>query len=293
MTEAELETVRRAFARQVVAIADVAGHARLEAAFAEVRRERFLGTDPWKVVDVGRGLTALPSNDPVYAYQDVLFSLSASQGINNGGPSLHARMLDRLAPMPGDRVVHVGAGTGYYTAILAHLVGERGRVTAIEFDAALGEAARRNLADLGNVEVVVGNGADWPQGEADRIYVNFATSRPAPRWIEALPDGGRLVLPLGVPAPARPGVPRHARHGAAFAIERRGREFAAEWISPAFFIYAEGDLAEAREQDLAALETAFKSGGGDFVKSLVWRRRAEPGRCWFWSADWALAYDEP
>ncbi|WP_162129864.1 hypothetical protein [Nitratireductor aquibiodomus] len=76
MTDEELKIVRSAFARQILAVAGVAENAALEHAFKTVRREDFLGTEPWRIVDVNKGPVALPSNDPVYAYQDVLFILS-------------------------------------------------------------------------------------------------------------------------------------------------------------------------------------------------------------------------
>ena len=292
MTEEELRIVRRAFARQVLAVAGVAGNARLEAAFAEVRRECFLGRDPWMIADVGRGPTPLPANDPVYAYQDVLFALSPSRGVNNGAPSLHARLLHALAPEPGQGVFHLGAGTGYYTAILAELVGPNGHVFAVEIDPMLGRMARENLSDRSNVDVEVGDGAAWPQEDADRIYVNYAVTAPAEAWIARLASAGRLVMPLGVPGQARrPRGPRFAQYGAAFLIERREGGFAASFICPAYFVHADGSAGETDEGALERLRTAFRSGGAEFVRSLVWRRAAEVPRCWFWSPEWSLSYD--
>jgi protein-L-isoaspartate(D-aspartate) O-methyltransferase len=83
----------------------------------------------------------LPANDPVYAYQDAVFALVPERGVNNGSPSLHAKMLNDLAVEPGQHIAHIGAGAGYYTAMLAELTGASGRVTAIEFDETLAERA--------------------------------------------------------------------------------------------------------------------------------------------------------
>ena len=303
MTEDELDVVRRAYARQIVAVADAAGNAALESAFARVPRERFLGDGPWKIADIGRGLIALPSRDPVYAYQDVLFSLSPGRGVNNGAPSLHARLLDALAPAPGQRVVHLGAGTGYYSAVLAELVGPTGHVQAVEIDPTLAKEARRHLGAWTNVDVVVGDADAWPQQNADRIYVNFAVTRlPAP-WIERLSPAGRLVLPLGVPGqPMRPAGPRFSKSGGAFLIENPdGRiggsedeaasEFAARHICRAYFVHAEGKADRIDDGAVERLDRAFQSGGVDFVKSLIWGRTADAARCWFWSPEWSLSYD--
>ena len=129
LNQQELAIVRRAYARQMLAIANVCND-RLEQVFATVRREDFLGDEPWRIA---RG-PALPVNDPVYVYQDVVLALAPERGVNNGSPSLHAKMLNDLAVEPGQHIAHIGAGAGYYTAILAELTGRSGRVTAIEFD---------------------------------------------------------------------------------------------------------------------------------------------------------------
>lgn len=130
--EADLAIVRRAFARQMMAIAGVQDE-RVERAFASVRRENFLGTEPWQFVMWKQQLT-LPQNDPASIYQDVAIALAPQRGVNNGSPSLHAKMLHDLAVEPGQHVAHIGAGGGYYTAMLAELVEPSGRVTAFEYD---------------------------------------------------------------------------------------------------------------------------------------------------------------
>jgi protein-L-isoaspartate(D-aspartate) O-methyltransferase len=128
---------------------------------------------------------------------------------------------------------------------------------------------------------------------ADRIYVNFSVGRPAEGWIEGLATGGRLIFPLGVPTDAeRPDAPRFARRGAAFAIDRTERGFAASWICPAFFVWGEGSGFSVTKASSEALERAFEDGGGEFVRKLSWRKPAEPMRCWFHDTDWSLGYDE-
>jgi protein-L-isoaspartate(D-aspartate) O-methyltransferase len=95
MSASELDIVRRAYARQMVGLLGIMSE-RLENAFAAVPRESFLGLEPWHVRQGSSGYVALPSNDPVYAYQDVLFALQQERGVNNGSPSLHARMMHAL-----------------------------------------------------------------------------------------------------------------------------------------------------------------------------------------------------
>jgi protein-L-isoaspartate(D-aspartate) O-methyltransferase len=286
----ELAVVRRAYARQMLAVLGVDNQP-IEAAYAAVPREAFLGPPPW-TVSSRYGAHRLAGADPVVLYQDLVIALDPARGVNNGSPSLHAKLLEALAPKPGEHIVHVGAGAGYYSAILAELVGPSGRVTAVEFDAALAERAKTLLSGRSNVRVVHGDGARWPETPVDGVYVNFAVSRPADRWIEGLAPGGRLVFPLGAPGPQRPNSGgRHSDRGAALRIERRGDAYAARAVSAAYFVCAEGEF-EADPEELKRLRAAFDVGGLDTVRSLIWKRPALPDRCWFASKDWALSRDE-
>ena len=201
-------------------------------------------------------------------------------------------MLHHLDVQEGNRVVHLGAGSGYFTAMLATLAGTGGEVVAVEFDERLAEMARRNLAGYPTVRVEVGDGASIPRQQADRIYVNFAVSRPADPWIEQLAPGGRLVLPLGVPAKRAPnGGYMTTERGAVFVVQRAPQGFPVSWISPAFFVWAEGALS-AGDNDQQGLRQAFNRNTPEFVRSLYWKTPARPERCWFWSADWCLSYDD-
>ena len=220
-----------------------------------------------------------------------MIALVPERGVNNGSPSLHAKMLHDLAAEPGQQVAHIGAGAGYYTAMLAELVGRAGRVTAFEFDAALAARARANLAARDNVTVVTADGALVPTEAIDRIYVNFGVAAPAAAWIEHLKPNGKLLFSLGVPHPdARERFPRHAAQGAALLIERRPNGFAARYLYPAYYVCAEGRLAGDRDAELA-LYAAFGRSGVEFVKSLRWKEWIDATRCWYATAQWGLSYD--
>jgi len=123
--EPELKIIRRAFAKQVMAACGIR-NPRVEAAFAAVAREDFLGPGPWQIVRWGGGYRATPDPDPVYLCTDDVIGILPERNLNNGQPSLHAALIAAAAPQPGEHVVHVGAGVGYYTAILAELVGRYG-----------------------------------------------------------------------------------------------------------------------------------------------------------------------
>lgn len=289
MAARALGAARRAFARQMLASVGASDDVRLERAFAETAREAFLGPPPW-LITRGVGYTAVPA-DPTLLYQDVLVALKADKSLNNGSPSLHAAWLHAARVKAGERAVHIGAGAGYYTAILSRLVGARGRVTAVEFDPDLAAAACAYLADYRNVSVAHGDGADWPREPADLVYVNFAVDRPAPPWLERLKPDGRLIFPLGTLA--RGGGPPH---GLGLLVERvgDGGVFAARSLGGAYFVRAEGDarlLAEGAERE--ALLAAFERGGFDTVKSLRWRVAPSPDKALFVGDGWSLGADPP
>jgi protein-L-isoaspartate(D-aspartate) O-methyltransferase len=287
--ESELAVVRRAYARQMLAVAGIED-ARVEAAFARIRREDFLGSSPWHFVRWPPG-PSLPQHDPATVYQDVVIALQPGRGVNNGSPSLHAKMLHDLDAAPGQQVAHIGAGAGYYTAMLAELVGPSGRVSGYEFDAELATRAQESLKPWPNVTVTKADGARGPTEMVDRIYVNFGVAAPAASWLDHLKPGGKLLFALGAPHPnARQTYPRHAAQGAALLIERQPNGFAARYLYPAYYVCAEGELAGGEDEE-KALFSAFERGGIEFIRSLRVNEIVDPARCWYWAPRWALSYD--
>ena len=280
--------VRRAYAKQIMVPLN-ASDPRVEAAFAVVRREAVLGPGPWPILHFNRYVTT-PSDDPVYLYQDALVGIIPERSLNNGQPSLHAKLIAAAAPRLGEHVVHIGAGVGYYTAILAHMAGESGRVTAIEFDGGLAERLAANFAGQPNVRASQGDGAQIEFDPADVIYVNAGTTRPADIWLDRLKDGGRLILPLTSEKgfgenPAN--IPIQ-RRGAVIGIVRRSNEFLARWLSAIAIFPCEGARDAESERVLAA---GFEKGGWDRVTHLFRRGDVPEERCWLRAAGWCLAYE--
>jgi len=196
------------------------------------------------------------------------------------------------SPRPGEHAVHIGAGVGYYTAILAHAVGPAGRVTAIEFDPELAERAMANLSALPQVRVLQGDGSVVPFDAADVIYVNAGATRPADRWLDGLREGGRLVLPLttnqGFTASnLANSVISIDRRGAVFLIERRGGDYLAKWLSPVAIFPCEGMRDPASE---AALAAAFEKGGWRDVTRLCRGDDLPEENCWLRAPGWSLTY---
>jgi protein-L-isoaspartate(D-aspartate) O-methyltransferase len=285
----ELAIIRLAYAKQVLAEAQV-NDQHLEQAFARVPREDFLGPGPWVIPRwVGpqahdRGYRPTPTADPVYLYIDNVVQIIAERHLNNGQPSGHARWIASASIKQGEHVVHIGAGTGYYTAIMSHLAGPPGQVTGIEVDADLAARAKENLSAFANVHVVTGNGAMLPFDVADVIYINAGVTRPANPWLDRLKEGGRLILPLTTNKDDHANV----SYGAVFRIERRAPDFLAQWITPVAIIPCEGVRDETSE---AALTEAFKKGGWELVTRLYRNDDMPEDRCWLRAPGWCLAYD--
>jgi len=113
-------------------------------------------------------------------------------------PYIIAAMLEQARIQPGDRVLEIGAGSGYQTALLAELAGQ---VFAVERYASLAESAGRTLERMGyrNVKMIAGDGTlGLPESAPfDAIIVSAAAPRVPPALVEQLAPGGRLIIPVG------------------------------------------------------------------------------------------------
>jgi protein-L-isoaspartate(D-aspartate) O-methyltransferase len=195
-----LEEVRQ-FHAQMMAAASGSSDARLERIFELVPREAFLGPGPWHICvqpwkrrSYPRYIQT-PSADPVHVNQNVLVALDVEKGINNGEPFLHAAWIAHASPTVGEIISHIGAGTGYYTAILSMLTLPNGRVHAFEIDENLAHKAQKNLTPFEGVSVTHGDATILPLPPSDIIYVNAGVMVPPASWLGALRPGGRLIFP--------------------------------------------------------------------------------------------------
>jgi protein-L-isoaspartate(D-aspartate) O-methyltransferase len=115
-------------------------------------------------------------------------------------PRIVAMMLEQLDAQPGERILEVGAGTGYNAALLAELVGEAGHVSTIDVDPEVTAHARQALDTngYGRVNVITADGAHGDPDNApfDRIIVTVGPWDIPPAWFQQLAPGGRLVVPL-------------------------------------------------------------------------------------------------
>lgn len=119
-------------------------------------------------------------------------------------PTMIAAMLEQLDVQPADRVLEIGAASGYNAALLAQLTGPKGLVVSLELEADLAARAARNLRNTGvqNVLVLAADGRDgWPRAAPyDRIIVTAGADQVHPAWEHQLRDGGRLVVPMSGPS---------------------------------------------------------------------------------------------
>lgn len=268
-------TIEVARVRYANAIAKQAGatDARVIAAFASVPREAFVGPGPWKLFD--GAYREAPSSDAHVLYQDVLVALAEDRRINNGQPSLHMKLMGALGVSPGEHVVHVGAGTGYYTGILAELTGRSGVIDAYEIEWDLAAKATANLAPWPQVHVHERSATEGVLPEADVLYVNAAATHPLANWLDALKDGGRLMFPLT------------GSNGTGFMllVTRRGDVFAARPICPVGFITCVGGIDEKAS---AAFSQAIAGGGAGDVRSLR-RDDVTDAETWLAGDGWQLS----
>jgi protein-L-isoaspartate(D-aspartate) O-methyltransferase len=196
----DLQAQRRFYAEEIEAVAALTTPALVDA-LATVPRERFLGPGPWTVrseADFGKPARFTPDADPRRAYHNYSMAIDPARQLFNGAPGVVAAAIDALGVSRGARVLHVGAGKGYYSAILAHMVGDTGRVLGIEVDESLAATAAANLASIPWAEIRCGNGAG-PLGETfDAMLVSAGVTHAQETWLDALAVDGRLVLPLTV-----------------------------------------------------------------------------------------------
>jgi len=194
----DLEAVRQFYAEELRAVANLKSE-RLVKAFAKVPREHFLGPGPWQIVnpwwlETDPSYRTTSDADPRHLYHNVLVGIDPNRRLNNGQPSFLAFLIDSLELQEGEHVVHIGCGTGYYTAIMAEVVGSNGRVTAIEIDPDLARHARSNLSYLAHVQIIEGDGGKHDPGPSDAILVNAGVTHPSLVWLDSLRHGGRLLL---------------------------------------------------------------------------------------------------
>ena len=146
----------------------------------------------------------LPDEPPESAYRDdaiVTKRDEAGMPISSSSqPAIMAIMLDQLGLSPGQRVLEIGAGTGYNAALMRHIVGPSGLVVTVDIDTDLVTGARSHLAAAGyqDVTVVQADGAHgWPEhAPYDRVIATVGVTDLAPAWLDQTGPDGLVLVPL-------------------------------------------------------------------------------------------------
>ena len=285
------ETYRKQFAeelrRRLVVMSD-----RLVNAFASVPREHFLGPGPWKIFNVD-DLTYRETEDnhPKHIYCNELVAIDEKRYLNNGQPSGLAAWINSLNLRTDESVLHIGSGVGYYSAIMAAVVGPHGQVTALVVDESLAERARKNLKDYDNVDAFSADGATFDGGSFDAIFVNAGATHPLPLWLDSLNMNGRLLVPLTVDlvSLSAPELGRNTGWGFMLRITRKKDGYAADLISRVGIFHCHGARSE-RNNDL--LQAAFGNSGYEDVVALRLDIHSKTEDCWLHGENFCLTTRE-
>jgi len=282
----ELAEVRQFFAEEIAAVSNIQTKG-LANAFAKVPREHFLGPGPWQIMSPDNGMGGggdyrpTADADPRHVYHNVLLAIDADRKLNNGAPSSLASWLDALELKEGDEVLHVGCGVGYYTAIIAEVVGAGGHVIGVEIDKTLASRARENLAYLDQVEVLPADGGEYSSKPVDAIFINAGATHVRSVWIDSLKSGGRLLLPLTFAA-----SPEATGMGFMLKVSRRKEGYAAQFLSPVMIYPCIGSRDEDSNR---LLREAMQRGTWTTVQSLRRERHEASETCWLHGEEFCLS----
>jgi len=223
----ETERVRRYYAEEIRAYCSLQSEA-LVKALASVPRERFLDPGPWLIrgfdADMGAPGRPTPDTDPRHVYHNVSISIDPARHLFNGQPGTICLWLDALQIKAGERAFHLGCGTGYYTALMANMVGPEGRVVAMEVDSELARRASKNLGEFDWVEVKEGDGRVDIPADLDAILINAGATHPLAAWLDAMRPGGRMILPLTFTVDT---LPQNIGKGGVLLVTRNADGYAA------------------------------------------------------------------
>lgn len=271
----KIAEAKRHYVAQIKARGQVATPSVLKA-FGKVSREQFLGKGPWRTrSEIVTTYATTDSDDPVHLYHDVMVALDETRKLDNGLPSLSARLIDALDLKRGENVLQIGCGTGYYTAIIAEIVGSSGSVTAVESETDFAAQAKEFLKDRDNVEIVQGNACQQEYSTFDAVIVHAGVSHPYAVWLDALAMNGRLQVPLTA----------SGRQNIVFQITRRKSGYEAQALRrlEAF------PCVEGARKPLLNQQLAFWNPVTSGVNSLRRDEHEADDTCWLHSQEFCLS----
>ncbi|MDR3439673.1 methyltransferase domain-containing protein [Telmatospirillum sp.] len=246
-------------------------------AFSAVPRERFLPPGPW-ILEASDGSYYSTEDDDVgHVLHAVGVAIDVTRHLNSANPATVGRTLEAAKIEGGDTILHVGAGLGYFSAVMAEMVGPSGRVIAAEVDPDLRAQARANLAPWTNVEVV-GDALTCPLPPLDVVFSSAGVADVPQGWVKALRPGGRMILP----------ITGSLDGGFLFRFERAAEMswLSAEARSFVRFFPCQGARSIGQ---LTALDKAIADPRANLVRHLRLDHHEFESQCWLHNDDWCLS----
>lgn len=222
MSTERIESLRSWYADEVAWASGVSQPA-IRLAFARVPREDFLPTGPWlfSTAMIPEQFRQTSDAQPHHLYHNVIVAIDPSRDLSSALPSYMAAVIDFAGLKPGSRVAHLGAGLGYYSAIMAEIVGATGSVVALEIDPTLASQATVNLQSYAAVACLCADGTShqFLPRSLDALVVSAGASCFQSSWLASLRDGGRLIVPLSFSDSEAGQVTRVTRRKDRFRVE--------------------------------------------------------------------------
>jgi len=254
-------------------------------AFATVPREEFLPSGPWLIRSETDYFSGVPRQTPDdnarWVCHNVAVAIDPARQLFNGAPSVLATCIDRLDLAPGQRVLHIGCGLGYYSALMARCVGPAGHVVAVEVDEELAHAARQRLAPIANVSVCCGDGSQPLDETFDAVLVNCGVTHPLPVWLDALQPNGRMVVPVTAAL-----MGTSIGKGPLLQLTKRDSDFEARLVS-VVAIYSALSIRDAALND--RIGRTLTKGQYPRINRLRRDPHEESAECWLHGSDFCLS----
>ncbi|HMA52711.1 MAG TPA: methyltransferase domain-containing protein, partial [Magnetospirillaceae bacterium] len=247
---------REIFVEELAALCGIRDVAILNA-FRTVPREDFLPPGPWTIEGIDGSLFLTPDDNPSHIQHavGVVLKQGGELGLHCANPAPVAKALQNTGFRLGDRVLHVGAGLGYVSALIAELIGPSGRAVAAEIDPSLAASARRSLAPWPYVEVA-GDALALAAGSYDVIFSSAGMATIPTVWLDSLAAGGRMMVPLT------------GTNGSGFTFHFRRIDDALFEAKLESFVRFYPCLGLRDSVDLLRLDKALASGLAPFVTAL-------------------------
>ena len=285
----KIKKIREEYARTITEKVNSQNENLLKA-LENVPREKFVGPGPWLIYEPLPyppyvNYTRTPSSSAEHVYQDASIALISNQDLTNGAPGVVAGWIDAISPKKGETVFQLGGGTGYYTAILAEMVGENGHVIASEIEQDLSAKAKKNLTSWPNVTFIAEDGAKTNLEGVDCIMTNTGVTEIPSNWLQQLNPNGRMVIHLTM---------EHENSGlgsgASLLLTKKGQHFSVKYLHWCNVYSCLGLRTEEGDKKLTEL---YSTRDWNLIRSLRCDKHEEEDSCWYHTDSFCFSELEP